>query len=231
MAGKRTATEKFVFSSNLYQILSKQSGKVISVEDSGADSGTLLTMDTPDKSIPAQSWRLEAAGDGFCRIVNTTSGKSIDIIQGGTDNGAWLHLWETCDTDTQMWKLEPSSRGYYRLTSKASGKCIDIVDISNEPGAHLQIWDSVKGENQEWKLVQLSSDEESKKAPAPKRRRGYTRKAAKKAILTTASAAESNPSIQPSAESNRAAKAAPEKAVKADKPVNEKTKLTEAATE
>lgn len=207
MAVKKTATEKFASNSKSYQILSKQSGKAISVEDCDAGNGALLAMNTPDKNVASQFWKLEPAADGYCRLVNTASGKSIDVINGGTENGAWLHQWEPCDTDTQLWKLESSSRGCYKLISKASGKCADIVDISNEEGAHLQIWDNVDGENQEWKLLQLApndNEEPQKAAPTAKHHRG--RRAAKKvaAPVTAAVTTESTTAIKPEAEAKLA---------------------------
>ncbi|WOC31246.1 MULTISPECIES: RICIN domain-containing protein [Caproicibacterium] len=203
MTGRKNATQKFASNGKCYQILSRQSGKAIGVDE----DGTLLIMCTPDPSALSQSWKLETAEDGFCRIFNTASGKAVDVINGGTGNGAWLHQWPPCDADSQLWKLEPaSSRGCYRFLSKASGKCMDIVDISSEEGAHLQIWDSLDGENQEWKLVAITDGAEAPKATAPKRRRSSTRRNTRQ---TTAPAKANRALKQPAAESTATLK--PEK--------------------
>lgn len=174
------AEKKIASKTCTYQILSHQSGNALSVEDSSTENGALLTMDAPEKENSAQVWQVLPEANGCCRIVNTASKKAADIINGGTENGAWLHQWDSCEADTQLWKLVPASAGYYKIISQSSGKALDIVNISSETGAHLQIWEPTDGKNQEWEFVKLSSSAESQKAPMPKHRR-CSRKAAKKA--------------------------------------------------
>lgn len=176
MTAKKTATEKFSSKNSFYQILSRQCGNAVSVEGRNEGNGTLLTMDVPDQKAKEQEWKIVPAAGGFCRIQNVATGCCLDLIEGGTENGTWLHQWETCDTDTQLWKLEPASDGFYKIISKAAGRCVDIVDISSEAGAHLQIWEQVSGENQEWKLSEIPMASETKKA---RKHRGTSRKATK----------------------------------------------------
>lgn len=164
MAEKKTATEKIASKTSVYQILSHQSGNALSVENARTENGALLTVDAPDKESASQTWKVIPEANGTCKIMNAASQKAIDVINGSTENGAWLHQWNPCETDTQLWEIVPTSAGYYKVISKASGKALDIVDISHEAGAHVQIWEPSSGENQEWRFRKLTSAEETKKA-------------------------------------------------------------------
>ena len=79
--------------------------------------------------------------EGLYKLENKLTGKVLDVIASGADNGAWVHQWDYLGKDNQLWELVPAGKGLYKIKSKLSGKVLDIVDMSAENGAHVQIWD------------------------------------------------------------------------------------------
>ena len=130
-------------------------------------SGKLLTVD-PDglvsvaESDPAkaQLWEFVPTGSAY-RVCNLDTGKVLDIIAGGTVNGAWVHVWEPVETDSQLWIAE-IEREHMRLRSVSSGKYLDVTLSDN---THTQIWEKA-GENQLWLLEVVQTE-----APKPAKSR------------------------------------------------------------
>lgn len=173
MAEKKTAAAVKLIPETYYQIVSKQSGKAIEASDNDA-----VYMNEPTGG-ENQQFRFEAVEGGW-RIVSRTTGKALDIILAGTENGAQIHQWDVTGADNQHWTVEKASRGCVVIKSKLSGRCLDIVGMSLEAGARIQIWDDMQGDNQQWKLKAVNAP--AKKAPA--------KKAAEKAPARKAAAAK-----------------------------------------
>ena len=103
--------------------------------------------------------------EGLYKLENKLTGKVLDVINAGSQNGAWLHQWDYIGKDNQLWTLEPAADGRWKVRSKLSGRVLDIVGMSQENGARLQIWDDVDGENQAWKFTEVKAA----KKPAAKK--------------------------------------------------------------
>ena len=141
-----TIKKRSIVTDGYYTIQSLQEQKAVTVNPCGE------VYLSPSDLADTQQWQAIQASDGWYRLFSKAAGKALDIIAGGTDNGAWVHQWDAAEADSQLWKLEPVSDGAYRIISKASGRVLDIVDMNAADGAHLQIWDDVGGENQTWNL-------------------------------------------------------------------------------
>ena len=89
-----------VYKTKEYRIMSVTSGKLLT-----ANEDQLITVEAADEQ-KAQNWKFFPEENGCYRIVSTKSKKVVDIIAGGTVNGAWVHQWETVSANSQLWKLE-----------------------------------------------------------------------------------------------------------------------------
>ena len=142
-----------IFKTKNYHIVAIADGKYLT-----AGEDNLITAEQPNEG-KAQLWKLLDAGDNRYRILNTAAQKVVDIIDAGTMNGAWLHLWEQAEVTSQLWTIEEEGE-QLRLRSVSSGKYLDVALQDN---THLQIWEK-GGENQLWELrVEEKAADEPKK--------------------------------------------------------------------
>ena len=175
MAERKTTAAVKLVPETYYQILSKQSGKAIEASDNDA---VYMSLPTGGEN---QQFRFEPVEGGW-RIVSRATGKALDIILAGTENGAQIHQWDVTGADNQHWTVEKASRGCVVIKSALSGRCLDIVGMSLEAGARIQIWDDMQGDNQQWKLKAVDAPKApaAKKAPARKAASAEKKPAAKK---------------------------------------------------
>ena len=148
-----------IFKTKNYHIVAIADGKYLT-----AGEDNLITAEQPNEG-KAQLWKLLDAGDNRYRILNTAAQKAVDIIDAGTMNGAWLHLWEQAEVTSQLWTIEEEGE-HLRLRSVSSGKYLDVALQDN---THLQIWEK-GGENQLWELrvEEKAADEPKKETTAIK---------------------------------------------------------------
>ena len=138
-----------VYKTKEYRIMSVTSGKLLT-----ANEDQLITVEAADEQ-KARNWKFFPEENGCYRIVSTKSKKVVDIIAGGTVNGAWVHQWETVSADSQLWKLEEDGEAV-RISSLSSGK---YLDVALEDNRHVQIWER-GGENQLWKIEVVEKKKE-----------------------------------------------------------------------
>ena len=87
-----------IFKTKEYRIASV-SGKLLTAAEDGA-----VTVEEQD-GRKAQLWKFIPT-DGAYRICNLQYQKMLDIIAGGTVNGAWVHLWDEVEAASQLWTAE-----------------------------------------------------------------------------------------------------------------------------
>lgn len=145
-----------IFKTKEYRIASV-SGKLLTAAEDGA-----VTVEEQDGQ-KAQRWKFIPT-DGAYRICNLQYQKMLDIIAGGTVNGAWVHLWDEVEAASQLWTAEIEG-DRMRLRSVSSDKYLDVALQDN---AHVQIWEKA-GENQLWTL-EVVEKEKSKGSTALKKK-------------------------------------------------------------
>ncbi|MEH0153304.1 carbohydrate-binding protein [Limibacter armeniacum] len=91
------------------------------------------------------------------RLVNRLSGKSLDVQDVSTANGARIQQWDWSSGQNQQWIVTSVGGGYYSLSALHSGKALDVVDVSQANGAEIQQWDWSSGDNQKWQFVDAGS--------------------------------------------------------------------------
>lgn len=102
-----------------------------------------------------------AAGEvpnGTYKLVNRHSGKSLDVTDASTANGAKLQQWGYGGGANQRWVLTHRGANQYTITSAHTGKGIDVAAGNILGGDHLQMYTaSSSSANQRW-LVQPADD-------------------------------------------------------------------------
>ena len=149
-----------------FMIVNRRSKKAL--QATGLDNG-LPVEQAAAAGTDAQLWTAVETVGGV-KLFNKATGKVLDVMQGGTENGTWAQTWEDVDGESQLWTIENVTATYKKLIHVKSGKALDIVDMSEEDGAPAQIWESVEGEGQQWKLTAAQTEKKpaAKKAPAKK---------------------------------------------------------------
>lgn len=172
-----------------FMIVNRRTGKAL--QASGQENGQAVVQAAPTGE-DSQLWTQED-GENSLKLVNKGNQKVLDVMQGGTENGAWAQTWDDVGGESQQWQIVKVTATYKKLWNVHSGKVLDIVHMSDEEGAAAQIWEDVDGVGQQWKFVPARKDEAPKTATKTVRKPAAKRaaKAAEKAApLAEASAEE-----------------------------------------
>ncbi|MEV1121056.1 RICIN domain-containing protein [Actinosynnema sp. NPDC049800] len=86
-------------------------------------------------------------------ITARHSGKSMDVQQPNTDNGARVGQYTYSGNAWQQWQFQDAGSGYWRIVSRHSGKCLDVVSASTADGADLVQYTCGSGTNQQFQMV------------------------------------------------------------------------------
>jgi hypothetical protein len=112
-------------------------------------------------SIPAHGVRLlkvtPAAGSAVTalhyNLVNTASGKYLDVSGGATGDGAAVVQQSANAADDQQWQLLPTGDGFYKLSNVRSGKLLNIPGGTSAPGTALIQYHDDDSAGSQWKLT------------------------------------------------------------------------------
>jgi hypothetical protein len=133
---------------------SASSGKVLDVQWGSTGAGAnLIQWDYHGGGN--QTFRYEAVGGGFHRIVAHHSGLVLDVHGGSTANGARLLQWPWHGGDNQRFRVQPLGDGTVRILAKHSGRVLDVHSSSPDNGAAIIQWDWHGGDNQRFLVPQI----------------------------------------------------------------------------
>jgi hypothetical protein len=92
--------------------------------------------------------------DGNYKLVNTNSGRALDVTGTGTANGTNVEIWDDLGNAAQKWHITDLGDGTVKLVNPNSGKALDISAAGTANGTNVQIWDDFNGGiAQKWRLV------------------------------------------------------------------------------
>ncbi|MDI2126300.1 RICIN domain-containing protein [Yinghuangia seranimata] len=74
----------------------------------------------------------------------------LGVLNGSTDNGAPVIIWECNGNYDQKWSYFTREDGSHMLKNYKSGKCLDIPEYNFNAGTRLVQWDCNGGTNQTW---------------------------------------------------------------------------------
>ena len=100
-----TLTQRWTLSplgNGLYRVAAGD--QVLTAEGTENDAPVTLKADTGQ---PMQKWKLDHIVGSWYRLVNSASGRVLDVAGVSYANDAKLHLWEWAHGSNQVWSLEP----------------------------------------------------------------------------------------------------------------------------
>ncbi|MEU0878229.1 RICIN domain-containing protein [Lentzea sp. NPDC005914] len=67
-----------------------------------------------------------AQAAGFQHIVNTATGKCVDLVDGRTSTGTRVHQW-SCGSESSRWSSTDLGNGFIQLHNRTGGLCLSLV--------------------------------------------------------------------------------------------------------
>ena len=97
---------------------------------------------------------LKNMGAGWYRLLNTNSGKAIDIAAASTADGAKVQQYTDNGTGAQRFSITPAADPTaFVITSENSGKCLDDADWSTNDSGRIQQWSCSANVNQTYRFT------------------------------------------------------------------------------
>ena len=89
-------------SGGYYEIVNRNSGKVLDVSGNSTTDGAAILQWTWHSGTN-QEWSLVAVGGGYYKLVNRNSGKVLDVANNSTADGAIIDQWTDNGGTNQQW--------------------------------------------------------------------------------------------------------------------------------
>ena len=119
-----------------------------------AKNGTNIQL-WESNNTEAQIWNfIYNSSDDTYKIVNPTTGRSLDVSSAGVADGTNIQLWDSHDSCAQKWRIT-EKRGTYIFTSACSDKVLDISAGRSDNGANIQLWRFNDSSAQKWKVSEV----------------------------------------------------------------------------
>ena len=140
----------------LYTIQSRVNEKKV-IDISGginnARNGTNIQI-WNNNNTGAQRWQIEKTNDGYYRIVNYQSKKTIDVVAGLSSDGANIQIWDNNNSCAQKWSILKNDN-YYTFISACSNKVIDLEAGLAMNGQNIQLYGANDTKAQQWLLKEI----------------------------------------------------------------------------
>ncbi|POH68427.1 alpha-L-arabinofuranosidase [Cryobacterium zongtaii] len=133
-----------------WQLINRNSGQCASVATSPVPDGAGL-IQTPCTDAAA-NWKWDSTADGWYRLVNSVSGKSLDSANCGTANGTGARQWSWIANSCQQWRPTTTTSGSVTIANRANGMVLDAANCASVAGSAIQQWTGLGNTCQEWSL-------------------------------------------------------------------------------
>jgi hypothetical protein len=77
---------------------------------------------------------------GTFEIVNSLTGKVLDVAGGSTSNGALIEQNSPSGRPPQQWRFVQTGGGYYRIVNVSTGKAVNVTGESTTNGTQIEQW-------------------------------------------------------------------------------------------
>lgn len=102
-----------------------------------------------DTDIASEIFYVEKQNDGYYKIINAVSQKSINVRDASPESGAELQQKTYDGTDGQKWSIQSTEDGYY-IISTVFGTVVDCAGGNIQNGNRILLCESNNGMNQKW---------------------------------------------------------------------------------
>jgi len=99
------------------------------------------------------SYQGNTAVPGNYEIVNSLTGKALDVAAGSSANGATVQQWAVNGFEQQQWQFVPLPIEGFTIRNTLTGGVLDVTGLSTSNGAAIQQWQSTGAANQQWQLL------------------------------------------------------------------------------
>lgn len=139
-----------------YVIVSKQSGKALTVENYATDNGADIVQMSLN-NYESQVWTLDYDDNGYYQIINKFSGKVLDVPWASTEDGVIIEQYDKGRNDNQKWKITDVSGGYCKIAPKMKESlALNINRASNSDGAAIIQWPYSGAANELWEIREVN---------------------------------------------------------------------------
>lgn len=134
--------------------------KGIDLKDFAMNNGARLQLWGSSKT-DNQIWKISRESDGFYRLVNTWSNKSLDSTDGTPIPGTELQLWDT-DTSNmnQKWAIFSVTGGAYMLRNVGTGLVVNLRWGQARNGMAIDGYLANGTTSQQWRLNPVQGPQE-----------------------------------------------------------------------
>ncbi|MGN9908955.1 family 43 glycosylhydrolase [Phytohabitans sp. LJ34] len=139
-----------------YQVVSRHSGKALSIAQSSTADGAALVQTTRTAATNLQ-FQFVSSGGGYYRLKARHSGKVLEVFELSTANGANIVQWSDLNGTNQQWSAVDTDSGYVKLVNRNSGKALDVWEWSTADGSRISQYTDTGGTNQQWQLVNVGT--------------------------------------------------------------------------
>ena len=144
-----------------YQIVSRHSGKAITIVGASTAAGAGVEQRTRATGQTSQQFQFVDAGSGYYKLRARHSGHLIDISGASTADGADVLQWPDNGGTNQQFRVVDTDSGHVKLVNRNSGKALDVWGWSTADGGRISQYTDTNGANQQWQLVPVGT------APVP----------------------------------------------------------------
>lgn len=93
-------------------------------------------------------------GDGYYKITNKYSGKSLDVANGGMQAGTNVWQYDYKGDDAQKWIIKESGDGkYFNIISVKNGLYLDVDGGVSQDGQNVKTYSCNSNNAQKWKFI------------------------------------------------------------------------------
>ena len=134
--------------------------KGIDLKDFAMNNGARLQLWASSKT-DNQIWKISRESDGFYRLVNTWSNKSLDSTDGTPIPGTELQLWDTdMSNANQKWAIFSVTGGAYMLRNVGTGLVVNLRWGQARNGMAIDGYLANGTTSQQWRLNPVQGPQE-----------------------------------------------------------------------
>jgi hypothetical protein len=120
---------------------------------SATASGAAMLVDYVTVRTKGASGGGPVTSGSIYKLINTNSGKALDVYAAGIANGTNVQIYTDNGTGAQKWQPISNSDGSYRFINTNSGKALDVTSSGTADGTNVQIWTDNGTGAQRWKIT------------------------------------------------------------------------------
>ena len=135
-----------------YQIISKSSNMAMTIKGYSDQNAAEVVQMRP-LSYESQCFFLSITKDGYYKIINLHSKKSLNVFGKSTKEDTKIIQFNSGDEDNEKWIFEANGDGFWRITPKMSPKMgLNVQGNSKEQEANIIQFTFDGNDNSKWRL-------------------------------------------------------------------------------